>query len=99
MIRLKLNNKAELICKNTNKFDPNEVIKTNRSKVSALKAFGEENKAISAEYQDNDCKINKIELIRNENKPELIEPKSIVEISTMKDIRYLFKKSWSMDQM
>ena len=93
MIRLKLNNKAELICKNTNKFDPNEVIKTNGSKVSALKAFGEDNRALSAEYQDNDGKISKIELIRDENKPELIEPKSIVEISTMKDLRYLLKKA------
>lgn len=93
MIRLKLNNKAELICNNTNKFDPNEVIKTGGSKTSALRAFGEHNRALSAEYQDNDGKISKIELIRNENKPELIEPKSIIEISLMKDIRHILKRT------
>ena len=66
MIRLKLNNNTEQICNNTNKFDPNEIIKVNGNKISALKAFGLHHNALSAEYQDHKGKISKIELIRDE---------------------------------
>ena len=48
---------------------------------------------MSAEYQDADGKISKIELIRDENKIEANEPKSIVEISLMKDIRHILKRT------
>lgn len=93
MIRLKLNNNTEQICTNTNKFDPNESVKTNGTKMSALRAFGLHHKALSAEYQDNEGKISKIELIRDENRTETLEPKSVVEISLMKDIRHILKRT------
>jgi len=91
MVRLKLNNGVELISNNTNKFDPKEVIKP--SKISALRAFGVDNHALSAEYQDAEGKISSIELIRVESPVEKLEQKSIVEISRMKDIRHLLKRS------
>ena len=93
MIRLKLNNNTEQIINNINKFDPNETVKCNGSKISALRAFGLNNKALSAEYQDHQGKISKIELIRDENKVEPNELKSVVEIARMKDIRHLLKRN------
>jgi len=95
MIRLKLNNGVELLCNNTNKFDPKEIIKP--AKISALRAFGIDNKALSAEYQDAEGKISSIELIRVESPVEKLEPKSVVEVSLMKDIRHILKKTgkWS----
>ena len=96
MIRLKFT-KAEQIITNNNRFDPREIIKTSEGLMSELKALAIDNKALSAEYQNNDGRITQIEFIKDKSTIEAIEPKSQEEKSLIKSLKKTIKneKNWT----